>query len=387
MKIDFSVCNKCRICDSRVSGTLLDFKEMPFLAEPIKPGSSVPAGPLTVLVCADCGYVFLKEVINCSIYNDYIYTPQASDDVVAYLRDFVSNVKEKRNLKQGQCGLEIGSGDGSLCREFNNAGIRFIGVEPSKVLSRISEQQNKVETHNTFMSLEVANRFGYAFDLVVVRHVLEHINEFAPFFEAINKCLKPGGSLVVEVPYLGEIVSQKQFYSFFFEHLSYFSVNSLANLFKKYGFFIDHCEFVYPEGGSVLVYATRDYSPSPSEQSNFDESGLIGLRDAFAFFRQRFEDMIGNFGPIAAYGAGQRGITLLNLLGASDANVVAIFDENPVYHGLRSPMSGVPVRPPVEMNKKNIKGKVLILASSYDKQIRDKYKQMSDRFVSLAEIV
>jgi 2-polyprenyl-3-methyl-5-hydroxy-6-metoxy-1,4-benzoquinol methylase len=234
---------------------------MPVLAEPIKPQTTVPAGPLTVHLCNNCGYVFLKEVIDCSIYNDYIYTPQTSEDVVEYLRNFVVNTIKELDLRTGQCGLEIGSGDGSLCREFNNAGISFTGVEPSKILCKISEAQNKIQPCNAFMSVELAAGIGRKFDLVVVRHVLEHINEFASFFAAIDICLKPEGTLVVEVPYLGDIVGQRQFYAFFFEHLSYFSVTSLANLLEPFSFFINRTKFVYPEGGSVLVHATRKYAP------------------------------------------------------------------------------------------------------------------------------
>lgn len=359
---------------------------MPLLAEPIKPQTTVPAGPLTVLLCRDCDYCFLKEVIDCSIYNNYIYTPQISEDVVTYLRDFVLNITTELRLESGQRGLEIGSGDGSLCREFNNVGIMFTGVEPSKILSKISKEQNKVETHNAFMNVGLADSIGRKFDLIVVRHVLEHIDAFASFFAAIDKCLKPEGTLVVEVPYLGDIVNQKQFYAFFFEHLSYFNVTTLSNLLEHFGFFINRIKFVYPEGGSVLVHATRKYTP-PQERTDFESGSLSQLKKAFASFRRMFENLIKENGHIAAYGAGQRGITLLNLLGASNANVTAIFDENPVYHGLLTPQSGIPVRSPLEMNRDRVSGKVLILASSYDKQIRQKYKQMEDRFVSLSELV
>lgn len=385
MKINFSTCEKCRICGSHKDETLLAFNAMPLLAEPVKSEDTISSGPLTVLNCKECGYVYLKEVIDCSIYNDYIYTPQSSDDVVAYLRNFVRNAETELSLKPGQCGIEVGSGDGSLCREFNNAGIKFAGIEPSKMLCNISRQKNKVETYNDFLSIKLAEDIGKV-DLVVVRHVLEHINDFTLFFQAIDQCLKPDGTLLIEVPYLGDIVCQKQFYAFFFEHLSYFSVSSLANLLKRFDFFINRVEFVYPEGGSILVHATRKISLPQQERSDFDNDSLVLLRNAFNSFHLKFENLVRETGPIAAYGAGQRGITLLNLLGASNANVVAVFDENPGYHGLYTPQSRIPVRSPDEMTIDKVSGKVLILASSYDNQIRNKYKLMGSRFVSLSEL-
>jgi len=385
VKISFSSSDTCRICGSHNFETLLDFNAMPILAEPVKPGNTVSSGPLTVLNCKDCGYVFLKEVIDCSIYNDYIYTPQSSDEVVEYLRNFVHNAKTELGLKPGQCGLEVGSGDGSLCREFNNSGIKFTGIEPSKMLCNISRQKNQVETYNDFLGIKLAEGLDKV-DLVVVRHVLEHVNDFTSFFQAIDRCLKHDGTLLIEVPYLGDIVCQKQFYAFFFEHLSYFSVSSLESLLKLFNFYINRVEFVSPEGGSILVYATRKPSTPRQERPDFNHASLALLRSAFFSFRLKFETLVRESGPIAAYGAGQRGITLLNLLGASSKNVVAVFDENPGYHGLYTPQSGIPVRSPEEMTMERVSGKVLILASSYDDQIRNKYKHMGSRFVSLSEL-
>ena len=386
IKIRFSTIEACRLCGSRNIEILLKFDSMPILAEPVKASVTVPCAPLTVCVCATCRYVFLEEVIDDSIYRDYIYTPQTSDDVVAYLQTFVSNTVNTLNLKSGMRGLEIGSGDGSLCREFVMTGIHFTGVEPSTILSTLSRDSNHVETHNSFMNAKLAETLGSTFDLVVVRHVLEHIHDFSSFIGAIDRCLKPGGTLVVEVPYLGDIVSQKQFFSFFFEHLSYFSVTSLSDLLQKFGFYINHTEFVHPEGGSVLIHAIRQRGLGPHERPDFSTESLRSLGQALFSCRRKFESIVTEHGPIAAYGAGQRGVTLLNLMGASDSNVVAVFDENPAYHGLLTPQSGILVQSPEMMTKDYVKGKVLILASSYDQQIRNKYLHMTDRFISLSEI-
>lgn len=386
MPIGFSECDKCRICGSSEAETILKFDRMPILAEPLKPGESAPTGPLTVQQCAECGYVYLKEIIDCAIYNDYIYTPQTSSDVVQYLKEFVAKTAAEIGLQEGQLGLEVGSGDGSLCREFNELGMHFVGIEPSKSLAKISREINRVETHNAFLCPELVAGLEKKFDVVVIRHVMEHIDRFEPFIEALNSCLKPDGTLIIEVPYLGDIANEKQFYAFFFEHLSYFSVTSLHNLLKKFGFFIEKVEFVHPEGGSVLVRATRKCVPAPQERSDFDDNSLKRLKEDFEFFRQSFRKLIEDTGPIAAYGAGQRGITLLNLLNASPAEVVAIFDENPTYHGLITPQSGIVVKSPREMTLQSVPGKVLILASSYERQIRAKYQYMEDRFVSLSTL-
>ncbi len=156
----FTTCDNCRICNSRNFYTAMKFEKMPLLAEPVEPGSAVPSNPLTVMVCRECSYVFLREVIDCAVYNDYIYTAQTSSGVIDYLREFVKKVQFQCSLKRGMMGLEIGSGDGSLCRECNKAGIQFMGIEPSRVLCEISQTQNGVNTLNSFMSHELAKNYS-----------------------------------------------------------------------------------------------------------------------------------------------------------------------------------------------------------------------------------
>lgn len=379
--------DKCRICNSKNFELLFEFKSMPLLAEPVKQGDEIASGTLTVLFCKECGYIFLKEIIDSSIYNEYIYTPQTSEDVVDYLKQFVINTINELSLEPNKSGLEIGSGDGALCREFNNSGIDFTGIEPSKILSNISCDKNKVKTYNSFMNIELAEILDTKYDLIVVRHVLEHIHDFTSFFSAIDKCLAPEGTLIIEVPYLGDIVKQNQFYAFFFEHLSYFSVDTLYKLLNRYGFFISKVKFVYPEGGSVLIYATKRIAEYPHEHYYFDGITSIFLfQNAYFSFRKKFYELIKKYGCISAYGAGQRGITLLNLMGVSKNQIIAIYDENPSYHGRITPVSSIPVYNPSMMSKDTAPKIVLILASSYDQQIRSKYSCFGKHFISLMEL-
>ena len=137
----------------------------------------------------------------------------------------------------------------------------------------------------------------------------------------------------------------------------------------------------------MLVHCRRRREFTASERSDYSDKNISSLKRAFGSFRKKFDEIIREHGPLAAYGAGQRGITLLNLMGTSPSNVVAVFDENPIYHDLFTPQSGIPVRSPAMMTPGNIRGKVVILASSYDEQIREKYKYMGDRFISLSEFI
>ena len=166
--MNFSYSIVCRLCGSNNRKTILKFGSMPLTAEPVALGSEISSGQLTVCICNGCGYVFLREVIDTSMYSAYLYTPQSSEDVLTYLKMFVADTVNKLGLEKGYCGLEIGSGDGALCREFNKAGITFTGVEPSKALCYISTTYNAVYTINSFINKEVAKSIGCTCDLSLI---------------------------------------------------------------------------------------------------------------------------------------------------------------------------------------------------------------------------
>lgn len=376
---------ECRICLSQEIEQIHQFPNMPIVAEPVQVGVEVETSNLTVLRCRSCNYFFLGEVIDPIMYKDYKYSPQWSLDVIDYLIDFSKRVINLCNLNPKSIGLEIGSGDGSLSKIFSDFGIKFIGVEPSSNLAKVSSTKNEVETINNFFNFDLAKGLKKRFEIIVARHVLEHIDDFRDFFKSIDLLLSKDGNVVIEVPYLGDILNQKQFYAFFFEHLSYFSVSSIAFLFNKYGFNVYHVDHVYPEGGSIVLYASRKDSTIPQEKIDLSifKSGF--LSNSFLEFKRKFKELLSN-GKISIYGAGQRSITLLNLIGVSSKEIIAIYDENPAYDGLVTPFSKIPIMHPRLIDKTS-KEPILILATSYDSQIRKKYSDINNRFISLHDLI
>ncbi len=74
------------------------------------------------------------------------------------------------------------------------------------------------------------------FDLLVLSHVLEHMDQPHPFVEGLMQWLRPGGLLFVEVPH-----RDYRYKALFESHLLFFNPNSLGDLLGRHGEVLDVC--------------------------------------------------------------------------------------------------------------------------------------------------
>lgn len=127
--------------------------------------------------------------------------------------------------------LEIGANRGDflylLKEKFQK--INVLGCEPTEF------KNLSLPIINAFFNKDL---FNTKFDLVIIRHTLEHIKYPKKFVEEVREILKPGSLVFIEVPNL--INSLNNYVEDFTpDHVNFFTINTLANIFdnmniKKY---------------------------------------------------------------------------------------------------------------------------------------------------------
>lgn len=145
-----------------------------------------------------------------------------------------------RHLTGGEKGgrlLEVGFGRGALLKEVRALGWEVSGVEVSKYAVDNAREAG-LEAH--LGDLLDANLEDNSFDVVVFRHVLEHIEKPLRAVEEAHRILKPGGRLVIRVPNIDSIESrlagQDWFHLDVIYHLHNFTPASLSLLLGQAGF-------------------------------------------------------------------------------------------------------------------------------------------------------
>ncbi len=95
--------------------------------------------------------------------------------------------------------FEIGAGIGCNLKHFELAGFDASGIEPGTGFGRYSRETLRARVTHGFWSDVAAQP---AFDVVLLIHVLEHLNSPLQALRHIRRMLRPKGRLFVEVPNL-----------------------------------------------------------------------------------------------------------------------------------------------------------------------------------------
>jgi SAM-dependent methyltransferase len=142
-------------------------------------------------------------------------------------------------LRQPQRLLEIGCSSGFMLFPLIAAGHTCIGVEPSGAFGDYLRAQN-VTVYSSLEQLQVSSG-EQRFDLITHFFVLEHIRQPLAFLERQLALLKPGGTLVFEIPNaadaLHSVYDIPAFERFYWSiaHPWYFTESSLRYLLGQLG--------------------------------------------------------------------------------------------------------------------------------------------------------
>lgn len=131
--------------------------------------------------------------------------------------------------------VDIGCGNGRYLSSMQALGWDVQGVELSEHGVKACQLANLPVHHGDLISAKLMDS---GFDLVTVRHVIEHINQPHTLVQELARILKPGGKLVIETPNslaLGRQLFGANWYANDIpRHLILFSPENLEILAEKY---------------------------------------------------------------------------------------------------------------------------------------------------------
>lgn len=132
--------------------------------------------------------------------------------------------------------LDIGCGNGRFLRTMRDLGWEVQGVETNTQSAEFC-RGTQLAVHNG--DLASAKYPSGSFDVVTLRHVIEHIPAPQAFMAELARILKPGGCLVVETPNfssLGWALFGPRWYATGIPyHVVLFSPDNLALLARRHG--------------------------------------------------------------------------------------------------------------------------------------------------------
>ena len=152
--------------------------------------------------------------------------------------------------------VEIASNDGVFLKSFKALPVRVLGVEPAKNIAEVARNAG-IPTVSEFFGADTAEeikaKHGQA-KLIIGANVLAHAFYLRDFVRGLKLLLKQDGTILIEVPYIANLLENNEFDTIYHEHISYFSVFSLQKLFASEGlnlYDVKHLPNIH--GGSLLA--------------------------------------------------------------------------------------------------------------------------------------
>ena len=132
--------------------------------------------------------------------------------------------------------MDVGCAFGQWVYWMRKAGAKSLGIDIA--IQGVEFGRKKLGLDLRKATLESLEEPDNTFDVIVMTDLIEHIANLHSFMSHLTALLKPNGLVFVQTPNWESYwkwSSQWQYLNFGLEHLLYFDVNSLDNLFGRYG--------------------------------------------------------------------------------------------------------------------------------------------------------
>jgi len=370
----------CPVCGGEAQG-LLQLPAQPIYQHPVPADAIVPAPHSVDLrwdACVRCAHAWQPEYDSAlleRIYREHYYTPAPDGIAVAFRQAFVSALEEFGLATARDTVLEIGASSGDLLAELRNrtGARRAVAFEPDERNAALAAARG-LDVRRQFFSRATIAASPERADLVVARHVVEHVFDLNDFFGALGAITQPGSDLVLETPSLDHHVVTAALNPFHVEHLHVFSLTSLATLAARHGWNL--ARSTVTADGNLIASFRRAEDKAQSETAIPAPPVLGSLQSRVEAHHGRLRRELGR-GWVLFWGAGSAAVRLAGFIGrAPDAWT----DGNPAKVGMRfvgfdrlieSPESAL-----ARAASEGGAGAVLVIASSFLREILPRVRAM-----------
>jgi SAM-dependent methyltransferase len=399
----YTAIRSCRVCGSDNLHRVLDLGETP-LADRLLTEQGLnepePHCHLTVVFCPDCSLMQIIETVDPKVLfgSDYPYYSSVSPTLLDHFRGSVEEILGRRALGAQSLVVELASNDGYLLKNYVRHGVPVFGIDPAPGPA-LRARESGVDTLNDFFTIALAEKLageGVAADVIHANNVLAHVADTNGFVAGIARLLKDDGEVVIECPYLRDLIEHCEFDTIYHQHLCYFSVKALQVLFRRHGLYLNRVLRTSIHGGSLRLFLGKRQAPDPSVAQMLGEERATGMHDV-AYFREFagrvtalrdklrgiLEHLHAQGKAVVGYGAAAKGTTMMSFAGIDRSDIEYIVDRSEFKQGRYMPGNHVPIKS-VDSLASDRPDYVLLLSWNFAEEIirqQAEYRAQGGKFI------
>ncbi|MBT3390760.1 MAG: methyltransferase domain-containing protein [Chloroflexi bacterium] len=377
------IANNCPACRSTETQIFYRVERAPthsvLLHKSRQEALEYPTGAIQLAFCEQCGFIF-NTAYNPALQNyhaEYESTQSYSPTFDHFSHQLAQELIDRHDLR-GKEIIEIGCGMGEFLSHIcGMGGNRGLGFDPAHQAGRVAHSE-KIRFIRDFYSEQYAHHHA---DFVICKMTLEHIGNVAEFVDMVRAALtnSPQALVYFQVPDTNRVLEEIAFWDIYYEHCSYFTANSLRNLFQRCGFEVLRLERAY-DNQYLMIEARLSTPAIPTLAKPANNP-----RSKVTFFQQHIARRLSGWRNFLAkkqhqrqrvmlWGGGSKAVAFLTTLGIGN-EIEYCVDINPHKRGTFTAGSGHEIIAPEDL-KDSPPDVVIVLNPIYIPEIRQSLKTL-----------
>jgi hypothetical protein len=314
-----------------------------------------------------------------TMYGKYWYRSGVNKTMRDELESIVRNIQSLYTLKENDLWIDIACNDGTLLGFLPDNLIR-VGIDPveDSFLKESEKHANLILqdyfSAEVFKNSKFGNNKAKIITSIAMFYDLENPSQF---ISDVYEILDDNGLWVLQLSYTPLMIKQMAFDNICHEHIYYYSLFNLKNIFDDEGFQIVDCQLNDINGGSFRVYVMKKtadltkFSTQPYRDVcafrvesllSYERTLNLDVVETWTDFYKKILELKSSLvdfikiekakgKKIWGYGASTKGNTLLQFFGLDHTLIDGIAERSVFKWGLKTVGTNIPIFSEDEMRK------------------------------------
>lgn len=337
---------------------------------------------MSLILDEETGLVRLEQAAPLdTMYGKYWYRSGINNTMKTELKNIVDSINKIIDLKENDLWVDIACNDGTLLSYVSEDLIR-IGIDPVDEDYVVESSKHSDLIIQDYFSSEIfkQSKFGTLKAKVITSIAMFYdLEEPKKFINDVYEIIDDNGVWVLQLSYSPLMIKQVAFDNICHEHIYYYSLFNLKQLFEENGFKIMDVQLNDINGGSFRVYCMKQnaneskFSTQPyRDVCNFriqslleyEKTLLLDKEDTWLNFYDKILDLKSKTvsfikdekskgKKIWGYGASTKGNTLLQFFNLDNTLIDGIAERSKFKFGLKTVGTNIPIYSESEMRDAN----------------------------------